>query len=216
MRIAIVGGGGLATTCARALIESGCEVVLIEKDGERIEQLRDTLDCGLLHGDGTSPAILREADPERCDALLCLAGSDHDNILASVVGRHLGFARTVTKIEDREYEPICVELGLGDTIVPDRTIARSLVDMVHGKTVLELSTLGSEVRLYNFVVAEAMPAAKLELPKRAIVIGVTRSDAFVFADELDGTQLEEDDQVFLLTHVDNVDALEERFGRKAG
>lgn len=130
MRVAIVGAGGLSTATARLLIEEGCEVVLIEKDAERISSLEGTLDCGLIHGDATMPAILREVEPTRCDALLCLSGSDHDNLLASVVGRHLGFRRVVTRIEDPEFEPICVELGLGETIIPVQAIAASVADMV--------------------------------------------------------------------------------------
>jgi trk system potassium uptake protein TrkA len=191
-------------------------VVLIEKDAEHIAALEPMLDCGLLHGDGTKPAILREADPERCAALLSLSGSDHDNILASIVGRHLGFPRTVTRIEDAEFEPICSELGLGDTIIPDRTTARALVDMVHGRTVPELAALGADVRLQRFVVDGELGVEALELPKRAVLLGVARADRFVFADDLDGGELSDDDELFVLTHVDNVEDLEKRFARKTG
>lgn len=49
-------------------------------------------------------------------------------ILASLVGRSLGFKRVVTKIEDIEFEHICKELGLEDVIVPSRTVGRLLAE----------------------------------------------------------------------------------------
>jgi trk system potassium uptake protein TrkA len=216
MRVAIVGGGGLATTCARVLIESGCEVVLIEKDADRIAALETVLDCGLIHGDGTKPGILREADPERCAALLCLSGSDHDNLLASVVGRHLGFPRTIPKIEDAEFEAICSELGLGDAIIPDQTTARALVDILHGRTVPELAALGTQVRLQRLAVGDAVAVEELELPKRTVVLGVSRADRFVFPDDLNGGKLAGGDELIVLTHVDNVEGLGKRFAPKDG
>lgn len=213
MRIVIVGAGGLATTTARLLIEGGWEVILVEKDADRVATLRGALDCGLIHGDGTKPAILREAEPERCDLLLCLSGSDHDNLLSALVGRHLGFPRVVTKIEDPEFEPIGLELGLGDTIVPDRTIARALFDVVHGRSVPELvAALGPEVSLFSFILREPTKIPELDLPARTRVIGATRSGSFVFPDDAAGGALDAGDEVLLLTHLDNLEDLRQRFG----
>jgi trk system potassium uptake protein TrkA len=103
-------------------------VVIIEQDKERIDALTEEIDCGFLHGDGSKPAILREADPEGTQVLFALTGNDQANILASLVGRSLGFKRVVTKIEDPELEHICKELGLEDVIVPSRTIGRFLAE----------------------------------------------------------------------------------------
>jgi trk system potassium uptake protein TrkA len=217
MRIVIVGGGALAATTARMLGESGSEVVVIEKDAERVAVLRDELDCGLIHGDGTHPGILKEAEPTRADALLCLSGSDRDNLLAGVVGRHVGFARILTKIEDPEFESICIELGLGEALVPDRAIARALVDTVHGMPVPELAAvLGGEVRLFSFVLEEPVTVADLELPKRTRLLGASRDGRFLFLDEEAERALRKGDEVVLLTDVANLERLHARWLPGAG
>jgi trk system potassium uptake protein TrkA len=215
VRIVIIGAGGLATTTARMLIDAGCEVVVIERDGERVAALRAELDCGLIHGDGTRPAILKEADPSRATALLCLSGSDRDNLLASVVGRHLGFPRIITKTEEADFESISIELGLGETIVPDRTIARSLVDMLHGRSVPELlASLDSDVRLFAFVIEEPIPRSELDLPKKSRLIGISRNGRFRFPGEDADERLEAGDEVLLLADARNVDRLEKRWRRR--
>ena len=85
MRVVFVGAGNLSVRTARSLIAHGHEVVIVEADPARIESLTDALDCGFLCGDGSRPAILREADPSATDVLLCLTGNDQTNIIASLV-----------------------------------------------------------------------------------------------------------------------------------
>jgi len=133
MRAVFIGAGSLAVVTAKLIRERGEEVVIIEQDKERIDSLAEQIDCGFLHGDGSKPAMLREADPEHTDVLFALTGNDQANILASLVGRSLGFKRVVTKIEDVELEHICKELGLEDVIVPSRTVGRFLAERFAAK-----------------------------------------------------------------------------------
>jgi trk system potassium uptake protein TrkA len=56
------------------------------------------MDCSFLQGDGSQPDILREVNPEQTDFLFCLTDSDQANVIASLVGRSLGFNRVVTSI----------------------------------------------------------------------------------------------------------------------
>jgi len=116
-------------------------VVIVEKDQTVIDTLSETIDCGFLHGDGTKPAVLREADPQETDFLFGLSGDNQTNIIASLVGRSLGFRRVVTKVDDEELEHICIELGLTDTIIPDLTIGRYLADIVEGQDIMELALI---------------------------------------------------------------------------
>lgn len=134
MRAVFIGAGSLAVVTAKLIRERGEEVVIIEQDKERIDSLAEQIDCGFLHGDGSKPAMLREADPEHTDVLFALTGNDQANILASLVGRSLGFKRVVTKIEDVELEHICKELGLEDVIVPSRTVGRFLAERFAAKS----------------------------------------------------------------------------------
>lgn len=213
MRIAIVGAGTLAVTTARIVIEEGHDVVMVERDRERIAALEEDLDCGFIHGDGSKPAILREIGPDETDVLICLSDNDQDNILASLVGRSLGFGRVVTKIADAELLAICNELGLEDTIIPTFTTARRLADMVEGRDSIDLSgMLRGEVRLFRFFARaeDAAAAGDLELPKRSRAIFLYRDDDFMPVDA--DTKLKKGDEVVVLTTRAGLDALRERWG----
>jgi trk system potassium uptake protein TrkA len=210
MRVVFVGAGTLALMTARILLKRGHEVVIIESDKTLAEELPQQLDCGILHGDGSKPAILREADPGSTDILFCITGNDQANIIAALVGRSLGFERVVAKIDDPEFEHICIELGLEDTIIPSRTVGRLLADMCEGRDPLELSTMiRDEARVLSFVVQEDQQGSieELELPPHSRVVCIYRKDAFLLPDE--ALRLKADDEVVLITDRERVSALAE-------
>jgi trk system potassium uptake protein TrkA len=200
MRTVFIGASAFSLATARLLLQRGHEVVVIEKDKEIIDALSSELECGFVSGDGSKPAVLREVDPGHTDFLFCLTGTDQANILASLVGRSLGFKRVVTKVDDAELEHMCLELGLRDTIIPARAIARYLAEMVEGQNPLELSgMIKGEARLFSFVARaeDERTVAELGLPSDSRVICAYRGGKFLMVD--DRTTLRKGDEVVVLT-----------------
>lgn len=209
MRAVFLGASTLATTTARYLLKRGHEVVLIEREQSLIDALAEDMDCGFIHGDGSKPAILSEADPAGTDALFCLTDSDQTNIIASLVGRSLGFSRVVTRIADSEFEHICLELGLEDTIIPSRTIGRYLADLFEGRNPLELSTMiRDDARVFSFVVSpdQAGPVEALSLPERTRVVCIYRGRELILPDE--SAALQAEDEVVIISHRGSLGELE--------
>lgn len=216
MRAVFIGAGALTTATARRLLKHGHDVVVIEIDAERIAELSDELSCGFIHGDGSKPAILREADPKSTDLLYCLTGNDQTNILASLVGRSLGFGRIVTKIIDPEYEHVCVELGLEELIIPARTIGRYLADVLPGRELFELSAMiKDEARVFSFIARpeDAGPVKDLDLPSGARACFYYRDERFELIEA--NTKLIPGDEVVIITHSKHLPALFERWGIKS-
>lgn len=215
MRIAFVGAGETTERTAELLIERAHEVIIIERSKEKIEDLSDRLDCSFLHGDGSSPHILREVSPEQTDVLFCLTDSDQANLIAGLVGRSLGFKRVILSIEDPEFEGICRELKLEDTILPSRTISRYLADMVEGLDILELSTvIKGEARFFSFTVdaEKGKVVAELDLPEDARAICYYREGRFSLVN--DEAKLRKGDELVILTHSGNIAELTERWQPK--
>lgn len=217
MRIVFVGATALAVAAARNLTARGHEVVVIDAERERLEALGESLDAGFLVGDGTRPDVLRDADPSGTDVLFCLTENDQSNLIASLVGRSLGFRRIVTRIEDAEFEHIAIELGLEDTVVPARTIGRHLADMVEGSSVLELSAaIKGDARVFVFVAHERDQGsvADLGLSADARVTHLYRDGRFRLAD--DDTKITAGDEVVVITDRKNLDDLLGRWGTPTG
>ncbi|MCB1985349.1 MAG: TrkA family potassium uptake protein [Burkholderiales bacterium] len=214
MRIAFVGASSVAIATARNLSKQGHDIILIEINKEKIEQLTDQLDCGFIHGDGTRPDILKEIDPENTDVIFCSTSNDQSNIIASLVARSLGFKKTVTKLEDPEFDHIAIELGLESIVVPSRTIARYLSDMVEGRNILEISSIiKGDASVFSFVVQKELevPVNQLDLPDECRIMCIYRQDELLLPH--DDTRLISDDEVVIITHQKYLTKLRERFNR---
>ncbi len=214
MRIAFVGASEFTVRTAELLIKRSHEVIIIEKDENKIDDLSDSMDCSFLKGDGSNPAILQEVGPDQTDVLFCLSDSDQENLISSLVGRSLGFKRVIPSIQNPDFEVICSELKLQDTILPSRTISRYLADMVEGLDILELSTvIKGEARFFTFIVDEekGKKIIDLDLPDNAKVVCFYRDGHFMLA--RDETKLKKDDEIVILTHSKNLSDLKERWNK---
>ena len=212
MRIVFVGASNLTFHTARLLLKRGHDVVVIEKNEQTIQELIETIGCGVIHGDGSKPAILQEADPGNSDYLFCLTDNDQTNIISSLVGRSLGFAQVVTRIDDPEFEHICIELGLENTIIPSRTISRYLAAMVQGEKSLSISAMiKNDAALFSFVVEdhEAVTVQELKLPNDCRLMFLYRGDKFILADA--DTPLKTDDEVVIVCHSNSLPQLRSRW-----
>jgi len=212
MRVVFVGAGDLSVETAKLLINRGHEVVIIEENKDKIDDLSDSLDCSFLHGDGSKPQILDEAGPEHADFLFCLTENDQYNIIAALVGRSLGYSEVIVHIHDEDYLNICNELGLERTISPSKTISRYLADTVAGIDILELSTLiKCEARCMMIQIDKTTEGsvADLDLPEGARVIAIYRNEHFMHVGS-DST-LKTEDEALILTHSDQLAELKERF-----
>lgn len=213
MKIVFIGASSLAVATAELLLGAGHEVIIIENDKAVIDSMMAHIDCVFIHGNGSRPAILKEADPASIDVLFCLTKNDEANIIASLVARSLGINRVITRIEDHEFEHICVELGLNDTIIPTQTNARYLASVAAGRNILELSAVfRGNVRLFSFIADtdEEGLASDLPLPKHTRVIFCYRENVFLPVDA--DSKLLKGDEVVLVTTTDDFEKLHAKWG----
>lgn len=213
MRIVIVGGSKFGAATAEQLIEQGHEVVIIDRDRAKLERLAESLDCGMIEGDGTSPSVLREAHADEHDVLIALTNASDDNILAALVARSVGYGRVIPQIVSSELMEVCNELDLSDTITPHATVARSLCRALEDKSdVSEAMNLTHDLRLKRYAVPDSMEGkaiGDIDLPEACTPVARIRGERedFVTAD----TTLKTDDEILFAVATDAVEPLEKTF-----
>ena len=213
MRVVIVGGSKFGTATAEQLIDHGHEVVIIDRDRARLESLSETLDCGMVEGDGTSPSVLREARAGEDDVMIALTNASDDNILAALVARSVGFGRVIPQIISPELMEVCAELDLTDTITPHATVARSLCRALEDHAeVSETLNLSQDLRLKRVGMPEDWETCSLEdvdLPEACRPIARIREEKEVLASG--DTELRAGDELLLAVETDAIDAVEKLF-----
>lgn len=130
MRIIVVGAGAVGSYLAERLSAEGQDVVVIEDDEERANQLQESIDAMVLVGNGASSHMLEEAGAEKTDLLIAVSNSDGANILACYTATGLGTKMTIARIEHPELREGADRLGVDVVIDPSATAAKELVVVV--------------------------------------------------------------------------------------
>ncbi len=214
MRIVIVGASEIGLSTARHMMEHGHEVVVVDKDRERLDEVGDMLDCGLIVGDGTKPGILKEAMNSSDNVLIAVTDFDQDNILSALIGRSVGFDKVIPQISQTDHRTICDELGLEFAIAPHETIARRLVDLIENRDALRAdAALEGDARLFGLVIRKDSAVTALDdiaLPEDSRIVCVFRNKTYRLPDR--SGALETDDRVLILTNDQGYDALQDTYG----
>ena len=102
MYTVIVGAGKVGLNLAKKLAAEGGEIVLVEQNPTRCEDLSGMLgSIRLVCGDGDEPYVLEEAGVRGADALVAATGHDEDNLVVCLLGkREYRVPMTVARINN--------------------------------------------------------------------------------------------------------------------
>jgi len=186
MYIVVVGGGKVGYYLTKELLEQGHEVLLIERDPERVERIIEDLGNVAVLGDGCEVSILQEAGTGRCDVLVAVTGDDEDNLVSCQLAKNrFGVPRTIARVNNPKNERIFRLLGI-DVTVSATNILMSLIEhempqraLLH---LLAIRHLGVEI--VEAVLGPNAPAAgksisSLKLPADSSISAVIRAGTFL-------------------------------------
>ncbi|QSG15276.1 potassium channel family protein [Halapricum desulfuricans] len=206
MRYVIVGAGRVGLRTARALRESGHEVVLVDRSHERAERAR-TDGFDVIEGDGSVEETLRDAGLETADALGGLTGDLNTNFAACLIADHHD-CRTVMRIDEDYREEIYRKYAdeVDEIVYPERLGAIAAKNALLGGSVRAIADVAHDVQLVELTITDASPVrgysiSELELPAN------TRLLAFGKADEpltvpTDDVSLERGDRLVVVAEFD--------------
>ncbi len=217
MRIIVIGGSRLGVAVVTQLLDSGHDVVLVDRSRERLDDISDRLDCGFIEGDGTLPQTLRDAYGDGANALMLMTNQDDVNILAAVVGRSIGFERIVLQIVQAQLLDVCEELGFDDVVTPHSTVASSIVHSIENEERV-WSQLGIVEGVHFAVypvpenlVGQTMKTLDLPTGARAVAISRENQTAILDPDE----EIKQSDSILIAAGENVRDGIKDVFGSDA-
>jgi trk system potassium uptake protein len=105
MSIIIVGGGEVGEFIAEQLVLENKNVILIERDEARCQEIGGEIDAKIVCGNGASPQILHEADLKHSEMVLAVTNSDEVNLLVAVLARmEAPNATRIVRVRSPEFD----------------------------------------------------------------------------------------------------------------
>ncbi len=188
-KVILAGAGNIGLQLAQSLEQSGFQVKLIERNGERAQLASEKLENSIvLHGDAADEELLRQENIDNMELFCSLTNADEANILSAMLAKRLGARRTMAIVNRSAY----VDL-----------IESSVIDIAISPRVSTVSALLSRVRRGDVVaahslrrgVAEAIEAvahgdrknsklvgrklSEIKLPEGATIGAILRQDKLV-------------------------------------
>ena len=218
-KILIIGGGNIGFNLAKDLEETveGIRIKIIEKNKERAELIASELNSSIvIHGDGLDEEILKEANLDEIETVLCLTNDDEDNIMASVLAeRSSPNKRTIALVNKQNYSLLQSSLNIDDLVDPRMMTVSTILKHVHKGTIQTVYTLLDGE--YEFIEAEILEDSELidtsikdsNLPKEIRIGAVVRKKEVIIPNSK--FKFEKKDLVVFLCKRDQLSIVENLF-----
>ncbi|WP_295471107.1 Trk system potassium transporter TrkA [uncultured Subdoligranulum sp.] len=142
MQIVIVGLGKVGRALTEQLTAEGHDIVAIDCDAGRTEDIMNVYDVRGVAGNGACYDVQQEAFAAGADLLIATTSSDEINMLACLVAKKIGTRHTIARIRDPEYERqlriMRGELGLSMIINPEKATAREIARVLRFPSAIKL------------------------------------------------------------------------------
>ena len=159
MKVIIIGAGEVGYHIADILSKEKQDVILIDRDEERLQELAETLDVMTLHGSGSSPEVLKKAGLEQADMVIAVTDSDETNmvacLLASTQSRVSFKIARIRNPELDEYSDIFDKdrLNISLCINPEREAVKNALDLIEFPGATEVTDFhDGRIKLIGFPV----------------------------------------------------------------
>ena len=214
MRVVIAGAGSVGTFIAEDLAKAGHEVVIVERDADRVaEAERNGEPAGVswVAADACEISEFARAAVDRADVVAAVTGDDEDNLVISLLAKQeFAVPRVVARVNNPKNEWMFTEMWGVDVSVSTPHLLTALVEeaVSVGSLVRLLSFEGGRARLSEATLAEESPSvgqdlAGLSLPRDSTVVAIIR-DSHVIVPRGDSV-LRAGDEVLVLTTPDAED-----------
>lgn len=198
----IIGGGTIGFYVAKRLEALGINVRLVEEDADHCDYLTENLESTLvLNFDGLEAHVLVEEGIEKADLIITVTDSDASNILSSLLAKHHGAKKCITKINRHDFIPLLGKLGIDVALSPREVAADMILRFVRRGSIVSVTTiLGSDAEVIELKVPDRpkfkdAPLKSLFFPKGAIVGAIVRDrQVFIPSGE---TTLQPDDNLII-------------------
>lgn len=133
MKIVISGAYAIGTHLAKLLSRNNHDIVLIDEDEERLENVSSDYDLMTVHATPSSIKTLENAGINGTDLYIGVTPDENMNMNSCILAKHLGAKRTVAKVNNYEFvEPrqkaLLEKIGIDSIIYPENLAARDIIN----------------------------------------------------------------------------------------
>ncbi|MES2667305.1 MAG: Trk system potassium transporter TrkA [Pseudomonadota bacterium] len=229
MKVIICGAGQVGWQIARHLSGERNDVTVVDVNPDLVRRATETLDVQGVVGFASYPDVLARAGARDADMIIAATHSDEVNMVTCEVAHAIfNITRKVARIRSQSYlDPQYADvfrtrnLPIDVIISPEREVAEAALQRLAAPATFDTELfMNGRAQLLGIALDEDCPALNTPLRQlnelfstlRAIVVGVRRDDRLFAPDP--GDHLLAGDQIYVFSHIEDVNRTLEIFGKK--
>jgi len=228
MKVIICGAGQVGWQIARHLSGERNDVTVVDYNAELVRRATDTLDVQGIAGHASYPDVLERAGAQDADMIIAATHSDEVNMVTCQVAHSVfEVPRKIARLRAQSYLNAIYSdiyrrehLPIDVVISPEREVAEAALRRLAAPAAFDTELfLGGKAQLLGIQLDEDCPVLNTPLRQltdlfstlRAIVVGIRRGEKLFVPDP--GDQLFAEDQVYIMTHFEDMTRTFEIFGK---
>jgi len=212
MYIIVVGGGKVGFYLTKTLLAEGYEVLLIERNPNKIEGFEEQFGAVILSGDGAEAQTLKTAGAARADVVIAVTGEDEDNlVICQTAKQKFHVRKTIARVNNPKNESLFQMLGIDVTVSQTNHILHLIEQSIPGNSFVHLLSLAHpDLAIVDAKIDRSSPVAdmqigRISLPTGCVIAAVIRGSELIVPNST--TELIPGDDVIAITHRDQEDEL---------
>lgn len=185
MYLIIVGAGDIGTPLIDIATRTGNEVVVIERDGMKADQIANEHDCLVLNADATVRETLVDAGADRADAVISTTDQDATNVMVCLLAKEFDVPNILSVVHNPEHMSLFRQIGVNTMENPQQLIAEHLYRSVARPAIVDYMRVSEEAEVFEITVAEEAPIAGKTLQEAAsgdfsddiLIVAIERENA---------------------------------------
>ena len=149
---AVVGLGRFGFALAEELAAKGCDVMVVDRDRNRIEAA-DFTDNAFVVDDMTKENLEATGIAEADVAVICIGDKIDVSILTTLTVIRLGVPKVISKASSKEQGEVLAMLG-AEVVYPERDMALRLAGKLISPNILEYISLSDEIDIMEIKLSE--------------------------------------------------------------
>ncbi len=219
MKIVIAGAGEVGTYLAKMLNNDRHDIVVIDIDKEKLQNMSSHFDLLTVSGSASSINILKEAHVCTTDLFIAVTERQETNITASILAKKLGAKRTIARVDNKEYietenNKIIKSLGIDSLVYPEILASNEIISLVkHSGLAKSIEFSSGKLSLFEIKIEKDSPIINLSLKQLiekydsvdARIVAINRDDKTIIprGDNI----LLENDLVYIVTDKEGVNKI---------
>lgn len=217
-RVLIMGGGNIGAFLAHEIEahHPWVRAKIIEFDPKRAHDLAgELLETTVINGDVLDQEILDEAGVEDVETVVAVTNEDETNIIASLLAKRAGASRTITLVNQSNFEGLVAGLGIEVVVSPRNITVSTILRHIRRGRIHSVHALRDGFG--ELIEAEALQTSDLvgrelrdiDLPPGVLIGAIVREDKMIYP--RGSTVVQPHDRVIMFAAAEHVRKVEKMF-----